>query len=296
MPAVVVRRDGGDGRLEPTGSVGMLATMTTKATRIIEDLVYAEVDGHTLALDLLLPAGPVRGPLVCYIHGGGWQQGSKANCRADFLVERGFAMASIAYRFSHHAVFPAQIHDCKAAIRWLRAHAGEYDLDADTIVAAGGSAGATLAVLLGVSADHAELEGDLGDATDRSSAVQGVVNWFGPMDFPLRGRTNPQRHGPPDGPSWKLLGGELGGELERLASPVSHVDDRSPPLLTLHGLADQAVLPIQATRVTEAYAEHRRPCELHLEPGAVHGDQALFEGRFPDLVEAFLDRITAARA
>jgi len=216
--------------------------------------------------------------------------GGKRPCRAMYLANEGYAVASIEYRYAQEAVFPAQIHDCKAALRWLRANAASYGLDASRVVVAGGSAGALLAVLLGCSAGHPELEGDLGDHAGESVAVDGILNWFGPMDLALRGRTNPARHGP-DGPSWKLLGGDVGGELEALASPSTHADEQSPPLLTIHGTADIAVLPIQATRICDRYATFCRPCELHFEPGAGHGAQCLFEGRYQDLVVAFLERL-----
>lgn len=262
--------------------------------RSIEGIGYATLDGgRELKLDLHLPDGDAKAPLVMWIHGGGWQNGSRKNVRPAFLIGRGYAVASVEYRFSQEAIFPAQIHDCKAALRWLRANAASHGVDASRVVVGGGSAGGLLAVLLGCSEGYPELEGELGDHASESCAVDGILNWFGPMDLALRGRTNPHRHQAPDGPSWRLLGGDVGGELEALASPSTHVDERSPPLLTIHGTADTAVLPIQATRICDAYAQHRRVCELHFEDGAGHGDQRLFEGRFQEVVVDFLERVVA---
>ena len=269
--------------------------MTAADARVIADLTFAEVESGPLQLDLHLPAGEPRAPLVVWIHGGGWQAQSRKRVRPAFLVERGYAVASIGYRLSHEAIFPAQIHDCMAAVRWLRAHAGDYGLDTGHLCVTGGSAGALLAVLLGVGSGKPDLEGTLGDHREASTAVSGIVNWFGPMDLALRGRTNPGRHGP-DGPSYKLLGGQVGGALEALASPSTHVDGRSPPLLTIHGTADTAVLPIQATRIAQRYAEHGRPCETHLVDGAIHGDEALFTGRWREVVVDFLERLAPVGA
>jgi acetyl esterase/lipase len=126
------------------------------------DLEYAGAGNRALLLDLHLPDGAPRPyPLVLYIHGGAWREGTKAHPRALRFLSEGYAVASVEYRLSQEAIFPAQIHDCKAAVRWLRANAGDFGLDAGRIAAWGESAGAHLASLLGTSAGVAELEGDL---------------------------------------------------------------------------------------------------------------------------------------
>jgi acetyl esterase/lipase len=141
------------------------------------DLVYVEGGHERHKLDLYLPEkaeGPL--PLLIWVHGGGWQNGSKDGCpplRAGY-IERGYAVASINYRLSGHAVFPAQIEDCKAAIRWLRAHAKEYNLDAKRFGVWGSSAGGHLVALIGTSGDVKEF--DVGDHLDQSSRVQAVCD------------------------------------------------------------------------------------------------------------------------
>src|SRR5262245_52847203 len=150
------------------------------------DVVYAEADGQKLLLNLYLPKDAVaknaeRPPLVVFIHGGSWRAGSYKSCSVEFLAEEGFAVASIEYRFTSVAIFPAQIHDCKAAIRWLRAGAEKYGYDATRIGVAGSSAGGHLAALLGTSGGVEDLEGSVGlkdgvgGNADQSSRVAAVV-------------------------------------------------------------------------------------------------------------------------
>ena len=123
------------------------------------DLVFAEIGGHELLLDVSVPNNVCGPPLIIWIHSGGWRGGSHKANRISWIVEYGYAMASISYRLTDRAVFPAQIHDCKGAVRWLRANAERFGYDATRTVAAGASAGAHLAMLLGTSAGVKALEG-----------------------------------------------------------------------------------------------------------------------------------------
>ena len=166
---------------------------TTRGRPLIEnvsaaierDLPYKRIGGETLTLDLYRPekiSGPL--PVIIWIHGGGWNRGRKERCPAVALVDDGFAVASVDYRLSSVAPFPAQIQDCKAAVRWLRANASTYHLDPDNVGVWGNSAGGHLAALLGTSGGVSELEGD-GDNMQYSSRVQAVCDVAGPVD--LRG-------------------------------------------------------------------------------------------------------------
>ena len=152
--------------------------------------------------------GPL--PLVIWVHGGGWQNGSKDACpplRRGY-VARGYAVASINYRLSGHAVFPAQIEDCKAAVRWLRARAPEYGLDPDRFGVWGSSAGGHLAALLGTSGDVKEFE--RGAHLDQSSRVQAVCDEYGPTDFTVFVTTpGYEGHGRAESPESRLLGGAV---------------------------------------------------------------------------------------
>ena len=150
-------------------------------------------------LDLYVPA-TAKGPLIVWIHGGGWVGGSKDNPPGLAMLAGGCCVASVEYRFSQEAPFPAQIFDAKSAIRFLRAHAGEYQLDPARVGAWGTSSGAHLAALLGTSADVKELEGDLGN-TDQSSRVQAVVDCYGPAVLDRPGASGPR---PPLAPAGAL--------------------------------------------------------------------------------------------
>jgi acetyl esterase/lipase len=194
--------------------------------RVVPDLEYARPGGKPLLLDLYLPekaAGKL--PLIVWVHGGAWRAGSRKGTPAPALVPRGYAVASIEYRLSQEAVFPAQIQDCKAAIRWLRAHAKEHGLDPDRFGAWGPSAGGHLVALLGTAGDAKELEGSDGPA-GQSSRVQAVCDWFGPTDFLQIGKFPSQlNHNAPDSPEARLLGGPVleNPEKCRKANPITYV-------------------------------------------------------------------------
>jgi acetyl esterase/lipase len=199
-----------------------LAMVSGLGAEVRHDIQYAEVAGVPLKLDLHKPAAQ-RGPVIVWIHGGAWPSGSKKDMPLTALVADGFPVASLGYRLSTAARFPAQVQDIKAAIRFLRAESKNVQIDAKTIVIAGASAGGHLAALAGLSNGHKELEGDLGTHQAESSAVQGVISFFGGSDL-----TTILNQSTPHGLKVRmpaldlLLGGqpEQNVELARLASPV----------------------------------------------------------------------------
>ncbi|MGB7327942.1 MAG: alpha/beta hydrolase [Rubripirellula sp.] len=270
-----------------------------KATKVqlISDVVYATAGDAELKLDLRVPAvnaaapyGAAKPALVVWIHGGGWRAGSRKKCPLTDLTQHGFAVASISYRFTDKAIFPAQIHDCKAAIRWLRAHQVEYGYDASWIAVAGSSAGGHLALLLGTSAGIGEMEGSLGEHVDQSSAVQAVIDYFGPSDFVLRGKTQPERAYTNESGSLALLGGlrdgKVDSKMESLASPVTYVSADDPPLLIFHGTKDQTVLMDQSERILDLYTEAGLPARLISVEGVGHGGKVFFtKGHFQRALE-----------
>ncbi len=246
------------------------------AGKVVADLVYAEVDGRELHLDLHLPAKAKDAPLVVYIHGGGWRGGSRKQAPWFLgpLAEAGYAVASVEYRFSETAPFPAQIHDCKGAVRWLRAHAGRYGYDASRVAAIGCSAGGHLALLLGLTDGDKRLEGTVGGNLDRSSGVAAVVDFYGPTDFVLRSKDQPQQTDKKGGKVFQLLGGPVQENLDRarLASPAWHVSPGDAPILAFHGTADRTVLINQSERLRDACTQAGVPIALHRVDGAGHGD------------------------
>ncbi len=260
--------------------------------KLHRDVPYATVDGHALQLDLYIPTSVSQPKLVVWIHGGGWRGGSKAKPPIRRVVDEGYALASISYRFSDEAIFPAQIHDCKGAIRWLRAHADDYGIAAQSIAVAGSSAGGTLALLLGTSGGVEELEGDIGGNRGQSSRVQAVINYFGPSDFVFRGETQPDVAYSEKSGSFALLGGKKFGavnkQLELSASATRYVSADSPPLLVLHGSADELVLPNQAERIVEAYQQAGLDARLIMLDGAGHGGGRFFWGEHMQAAIEFL--------
>jgi acetyl esterase/lipase len=271
------------------------------AAPFLENVVFATLGSRELKLDLYLPRDPQPGlPLVVYIHGGSWRAGDYKACAVSGLTEYGFAVASIDYRFSSEAVFPAQIHDCKAAVRWLRAHAAEYGIDPGRIAAAGDSAGGHLAALLGLTEGEADLEGAVGGHLGESSQVQAVVDYFGPMDFVLRSRNQPEKTEPPDSPVGGLLGCPAGKnpKLAQWASPAFHVTKKAPPLLILHGDKDGKVFLDQSERMVKEYQEAGvgGQVTLVIVPGAGHGDPQFFSGEYQKKVADFLALKLGARS
>ncbi|HEY3898085.1 MAG TPA: alpha/beta hydrolase [Chthoniobacter sp.] len=259
------------------------------------DIEFARVGDLSLRLDLYLPPA-ARPPLVVFVHGGGWRSGSKSDFPLGRLVAAGFAIASVDYRLSTQAQFPAQAHDIKAAIRYLRAHQTELGIDAHRIVISGASAGGHLAALVGTTNGNKELEGDIGGNLDQSSDVQGIISLFGASDFmTILSQSTP--HGlQVRAPALQLL---LGGqptekpELAKLASPVDHIDAHDPPLLLIHGDADPQMPPEQSKELAEAYQRAGLPVQLVIIPGAVHGGKPFFDDERIALMKDFLDKIAA---
>ncbi|QDU78547.1 Lipase 2 [Polystyrenella longa] len=241
--------------------------------KTIADIEYANIEGTSLQLDLYLPEEEKQPRLVVWVHGGGWVQGSRKKPAFAWMAEEGYAVASISYRFSDKAAFPAQIYDCKGAIRWLRAHAEEYGYNADKIVAGGASAGGHLVALLGTSGDVQELEGSVGGNLDQSSRIQGVIDLYGATDFILRSQTQTEKLNSPDSYVYQLFGGPPKEKMEllRSASAVTFISADDPPMLVLHGVEDKVVLPGQSERINEAYLEAGLPVELIMIDGAGHG-------------------------
>jgi len=255
--------------------------------KVARDLIYRTVGGRNLTLDLYVPQTAKAGdkfPLVVWIHGGAWRSGDKNQCPAVPLVDRGFVVASISYRLTDEAIFPAQIHDCKAAIRWLRASVGRFPIDANRIGVWGASAGGHLAALLGTSGEVKELEGGP-DNLSYSSRVQAVCDYFGPTDF-LRMNDQPgsMDHNAVDSPESALVGGPIQKNPEKVAraNPITYVSPDDPPFLILHGDQDRTVLPNQSQLLHDALKKAGVKVRLGIVKGQGHGftagvDQTAFQ-------------------
>ncbi len=260
------------------------------AMRHLVDVTYAQVGTQPMRLDLHLPAAAA--PLVVYLHGGGWRDGNKKQY-PEFLVARGFAVASVEFRSTSVARFPANVHDIKAAVRFLRAKAREYGYDADRIAISGASSGGHLAALVGTTNGVAELEGDEGGFVKESSAVQAIVSWYGASNLnTILAQSTPFGLSVRE-PALRLLLGGLPEEvpaLARLASPVEHLDARDPPALLMHGDQDRQMPVNQLLEFEGAYRRAGLSVETFIVHGAGHGGDAFWSGEAAGRAVVFLQR------
>lgn len=255
------------------------------------DVKYATVDSLELKLDLHRAKQEAQQPLIVWVHGGAWRAGSKSDMPLGQLVTAGYPVASVDYRLSTQAQFPAQVHDIKAAIRFLRAKQRDLGINASRIVIAGGSAGGHLAALVGVSNGHQELEGKVGVYLDQRSDVQAIVSFYGMSNL-----TTILSQSTPHGqkvrvPALQLL---LGGqpdekpELAKLASPVFHVDERDPPLLLIHGDQDPQAPIDQSYELHARYEKAKRPCRFEVIRNGKHGGAEFYDEERIGIVKSFL--------
>jgi len=248
-----------------------------EAARILRDLAYIP-DGHERQkLDLYLPrqkegGGPMA--LIVWVHGGAWLAGSKENCYSAWFLRYGYAVASINYRLSQHAIFPAQIEDCKAAIRFLRANAGKYNIDPNRIGVFGASAGGHLVALLGTTGDVKQF--DKGPNLHVSSRVQAVCDFFGPTDLTkMSDFASSMNHDAPDSPESQLVGGPVQENKEacRRANPITYVSKDDPPFLICHGDKDMTVPHNQSVLLNAALKKAGVNVKFHTVKGGGHGFQ-----------------------
>jgi acetyl esterase/lipase len=253
-----------------------------RGTKVLKDLAYVEGGHERQKLDLYLPPTGSRWPLVVAIHGGAFRMGSKENEPAGAFVARGFAVAAINYRLSQHAVFPAQIEDGKAAVRWLRASAARHGYDPDRIASYGSSAGGHLAAMLGTTGDVKAF--DVGANLGVSSRVQAVVDFFGPTDFRQmdahRLSAQAMVHDTPDSPESQLVGGPIRDNPEKVAraNPITYVSKDDPPFLIIHGDADLLVPHHQSELLEAALRKAGVPVRLVTIKGGPHGGETVRQG------------------
>jgi acetyl esterase/lipase len=276
------------------GALLLPARAVAAGPRVERGLVYGSREVAAQRLDLWLP-DVVRGkpPLLVWIHGGGWRAGSRRRNGLAGLVRAGYAVASLDYRLSGEATWPAQIQDCKGAIRWLRAHADRYGYDAARIGVAGSSAGGHLAALLGTSGDVAALEGTVGGNAGISSRVQAVYDLYGPTDLAAIGaQRDPTRPDPATSPEARLLGGPVDAhpDAARAASPLTWVSADDPPFLIAHGDADRLVPLAQSRALAERLRAAGVSAALRVLRGAGHGGRAFADRGLQAEVLAFFRR------
>lgn len=271
----------------PALDLGVPVSSLDSGVSVHHGVEYATVEGfRPLLLDLYLPTTAHLLPAIVYLHGGGWAVGTRRRfgrafaswspSALDRLAQAGFAVATIDYRLSGEAQFPAQLHDVKAAVRWLRGTSSRIGVDAQRVAAWGESAGGHLAMLAGLTGDRPDLEGSIGEHLGESSAVSGVIDWYGPMNLLSLGSQHaPDSDSRPDNvDSWesKMVGVALHTDPARTlaASPISYVHAEAPPVQIHHGTDDTLVPYAQSVEFVDALRAAGGSVELVTVEGSDH--------------------------
>ncbi len=265
-----------------------------------KDIAYIADGDEAQRLDLYLPekAAEKPLPLIVHIHGGGWMGGSKFPCPVALMVLRGYAVASVEYRFSQKAKFPAQIQDCQAALRWLRAHAKQYNFDTEHVGAVGGSAGGHLSALVGTAGGKKAFP-MIGGNEEMSDRVQAVCDIFGPTDFSTvvqqaaedKNVKNIFEFNTPKDPYSELIGTKLDDKAKADAvSPVHYVSKDNPPILILHGTHDTLVPYAQSEEFAAVLKEKGVEVWLQKLPGSGHGNGGFGKPGIIKLMQDFFDK------
>lgn len=285
-------------------SLGCLYGFSQPTSNRWLDLNYA---GDTMLyhrLDIYLPEIKLPSyPVVIAIYGSAWFANDLKNqsmhTLGPSLLDNGFAIVTPNHRSSRDAIYPAQIHDIKAVIRFVRANAKEYQLDTSFIGITGGSSGGHLAALAGttgnittyrVNSISMDIEGNVGPYTSFSSVVDAVVDWFGPSDFlKIDSCGSVMVHNAADSPESSLLGGPIQDNVDRcaLANPITYIDANDPPFLLLHGDADPLVPHCQSEMLHNALLKAGVPSQYALVPGGKHVEGMMKDEYFEMMVEFF---------
>lgn len=286
---------------KPTTPAAKPEVKLPSGVRMLSDIAYIPDGDSAQVLDLYLPEKPSDRPLplIVHIHGGGWMGGSKFPCPFVPLVAKGYVVASVEYRFSQKAKFPAQIQDCQAAIRWLRANAKEHNIDPDHVGVVGGSAGGHLSALVGTAGGKQAFP-PIGGNEEQSDRVQAVCNIFGPANFTTVMRQadddknvrNIFKFNTPGDPYSQLIGVSLEGNREKTdaVSPIHYVSKDNPPMLILHGTHDALVPYAQSEELAAALKAHGVDVWLQTLPGSGHGGVAFGKPSIVVLMANFFDK------
>ena len=275
---------------------------------LITDITFSNVScwydasRRDLKMDLILPKNRTvhsACPTIVWICGGAYRVVNRSVWLPEMMrfARAGYVVASIEYRTSNEAIFPAQLIDVKSAVRFLRAHAKEYCVDPGKIFALGESAGGTMASLLGVTGNQKEL--DQGDHLDQTSAVQGVVDYYGVVDLSdasaEKDRKLAAANQSNDVPYFafeEFLGVGYGKAEADKASAIQYVSEETPPFMILHGTEDAVVSMAQSEKLYNTLQKAGIPCEIAVVEGAAHGDDLFYQDEMTDLVLSFLDRLS----
>lgn len=236
--------------------------------KVIQDIVYKETAEKTLKLDIYhFDSLDTPRPLLVFIHGGSWKKGNKDDYLPYLVdyVKKGYVTATVAYRFSQEAIFPAALDDVVCAVKWLKSNAQDYHIDPNKVAVIGGSAGGHLAMLLGYHGNDPDYQGAC-DSTEVDASVQAVVNLYGPVDLTTDFAINhPSVH--------QLMGAEYSPASKaayEAGSPINFITPDDPPTLTFHGTIDEIVPVVQADMLDEALKKEQVPSYYHRLEGWPH--------------------------
>ncbi len=257
--------------------------------KVEKDLLYATHDNIDLKLDLYLPEAESASPLpvVIWVHGGGWLNGSKDKCMAAFLAQHGFAVASISYRLTDKAQWPGQIDDCYAAVRWLRTEGENYGIDGTRIGAWGSSAGGHLVALMGTR--------EPGGNNEVSAKLQAVCDWFGPTNLLTMPPNNVSETRTAEqvanSNGAKLLGATVREvpDLAKDASAIFQISKDDPPFLIMHGSEDPGVPLSQSITFHDALQKAGVKSQFVIVKGAKHGGKEFQTDKIRNTVVTFFN-------
>ncbi len=258
-------------------------SVVPQGTKSYKGIQYAKIDGKSLKTDIYVPpvpAGSPAPPLLVWIHGGGWRKGSRKNINGAFkqMLYKGYAVASIDYRLGGISSHPKLIHDCKGAIRFLRANAKKFGYSADKIGIGGSSAGGHLVLLLGFSNGVPALEGTVGGNLEVSSKVDAIVDFYGPFDFRRIKERAPR------------YGAKVNSPLVITASPITYLDPKDPPVLIFQGDKDHVVPCDQSIFLNKVCKEKGVESHLTLIKGAQHGGEEFITNDITQKISDFFDQ------
>ena len=247
----------------------------------ILDITYRTIGDTTLMLDLFLPDNVEKPPLILWIHGGAWMMGDRKSHGLQNQTERGYAVASIDYRLTTTAPFPACIEDCKYALAFIRKNANKYKINAEKICVAGNSAGGHLAALMGVTVGHADWEPENADCS-----IQAVIDFYGPISF------RHKKLKAEDTPVLDALFGtqflsKKGLMLATAASPITYINGTEPPFLIIHGDQDNVVSIKHSCKLRNVLEKHGCSVAMHTVFGGEHGN--FNDPVISDIISTFLD-------
>ncbi len=242
-----------EAKMKTAAVLGMMELVDAKNIAVPENITehlgveYCNLDGRSLQLDLYIPDSDRPTPAILFIHGGAWSKGKREDMKyyAVYFAKLGYAAATASYRLSTEAAFPAAVQDVKSAMRWMRANAKQYNIDADRIAASGNSAGGHLSMMLGYSSSDGSLEGECGNLKF-SSKPQAVINFYGPVDLTGEDAVD-------NGSVVQFMAGRIEDVKANYqqASPLTHITKDAPPTLIFHGTVDDVVNVSHGDRAAE---------------------------------------------